>query len=93
MLIDWFDNFLNNRSQRVLINNTLSDSLTIYSGVPQGCVVGPVLFLIYNNDICSNIDIKSELSLFADDAKIFNQSNTSLQLTLDNIYIWLKQER
>ena len=92
-LIDWFDNFLNNRSQRVLINNTLSDSLTIYSGVPQGGVVGPLLFLIYINDICSNIDIKSELSLFADDAKIFSQSNTSLQLSLDNIYIWLKTRK
>ena len=71
-LIDWFDNFLNNRSQRVFINNKLSDSLKIYSRVPQGGVVGPLLFLIYTNDICSNIDIKSELSLFADDAKIFS---------------------
>ena len=92
-LINWFDNFLDNRSQRVLINNTLSDPLTIYSGVPQGGVVGPLLFLIYINDICSTIDIKSELSLFADDAKIFSQSNTSLQLSLDNIYIWLKTRK
>ena len=56
---------------------------------------------IYNKNIlelvtsfnCSNIDIKSELSLFADDAKIFSQSNTSLQLSLVNIYIWLKTRK
>ena len=65
--------FLNNRTQRVLINNTLSDPLTIYSGV-----IGPLLFLIHINDIHSNIDIKSEMSMFADDAKIFSKSSISL---------------
>ena len=78
-LVKWFNNFLIGRSQRVLINDTLSDQLTIYSGVPQ-CGIGPLLFLIYNNDINSNIDIKSDMSLFADDKKILVS-----QITLYNL--------
>ena len=92
-LINWFNEFLNNRSQRVVINNTLSDPLTIYSGVPQGGVIGPLLFLIYINDIYLNIDTQSEISLFADDAKIISKSNISLQISLDNIYKWLKARK
>ena len=46
-LINWFNEFLNNRSQKVLINNTLSDLLTIYSGVPKGGVIGPLFFNLY----------------------------------------------
>ena len=56
-LVKWFNNFLIGRSQRVVINDTLSDPLSIYSGVPQGAVIGPVLFSIYVNDISSNINI------------------------------------
>ena len=81
-----------NRSQRVLINKTLSDHLHLQWSTTRWCSWSPPFF-IYNNDICSNIDIKSELSLFADDAKIFSQTNTSLQLSLDNIYIWLKSRK
>ena len=43
-LVNWLNEFLNNRSQRVIINNTFSDPLEIYSGVPQGGVIGPLLF-------------------------------------------------
>ena len=92
-LINYFNKFLNNRSQRVLINNTLLNPLTIYSGVPQGGVVGPLLFTFYINDIYSNIDIQSEIRLFADDAKVFSKSTISLQLSLDNIYKWLKTRK
>ena len=49
--------------------------------------------VIYINDISSNIDIKSNMSLFVDDTKIFVESNISLQTTLDNNYKWLKTRK
>ena len=54
-LVNWLSDFLNSRTQSVLINNTLSDPLKIHSGVPQSGVIGPLLFLIYINDITFNI--------------------------------------
>ena len=92
-LVNWLSEFLNNRTQSVLINNTLSDPLKIHSGVSLGGVIGPLLFLIYINDITFNTQIQSEISLFADDAKVFSKSETSLQITLDNIHEWLKTRK
>ena len=52
ILINWFRGFLNNRTRRVLVNNTLSNALTVFSGVPHGGVIGPLLFIIFIiNDI------------------------------------------
>ena len=77
----------------MVIDDTLSDPLTIYSGVPQGGVIGHLLFLNYINDINLNNDIKSDMSLFAGDSKIFSESNISLQSTLDNMYKWPKTRK
>ena len=70
-VLRWIKNFLANRSQRVCIKGVLSESLPVVSGVPQGSVIGPLLFLIYINDLLD--DISSGGKLFADDAKIFRK--------------------
>ena len=60
-----FESYLSNRQQRVVINGSYSEYLPIESGVPQGSVLGPLLFLIYINDLEKNI--KSKIKFFAND--------------------------
>ena len=59
-----------NRKQQVVINNTVSSQRNVRSGVPQGSVLGPSLFLFYVNDIIENI--RSEIRLFADDVIMYS---------------------
>ena len=63
--------FLTNRYQRVVLNGTKSEWLPLKSGVPQGSVLGPLLFLIYINDLTDNIS--SNIKLFADDSSLFTR--------------------
>ena len=72
-VLEWLTSYLSNRFQRVKINTIFSEYLTISSGVPQGSVLGPLLFLIYINDLPA---INS--SLFTDDAKVSLSFNFSL---------------
>ena len=71
---NWIKSFLNNRTQAVALENTISDNVYVASGVPQVSVLGPVLFLIYINDITNNIT--SNIRLFADDCTIYRQIKT-----------------
>ena len=82
-LKSWINDFLANRSQRVFINNIASENSNVTSGVPQGSVLGPTLFLIFINDISENIS--SHIKIFADDTKIYRsiQSQNDIQ-TLQN---------
>ena len=73
-VLKWFQSYLQNRQQRVILDGSNSKWGVIPAGVPQGSVLGPLLFLIYINDITENI--KSNIKLFADD--------TSLYVTVDN---------
>lgn len=68
-LLRWITEYLKNRSQVVIVNGESSSAGAVLSGIPQGTVLGPLLFVIYINDILDNIN--SEGLLFADDAKIF----------------------
>ena len=54
-LLKLFENYLHNRKQRVVLNGSYSDYSSIESGVPQGSVLGPLLFLVYINDLERNI--------------------------------------
>ena len=62
-LLKLFQNYLNNRKQRVVLNGSFYEYSKIRSGVPQGSILGPLLFLIYNNDLEKNI--KSNINFYA----------------------------
>ena len=68
-LLHWFENYLAGRKQAVVLHGSRSDYLTVPAGVPQGSVLGPLLFLIYINDIVE--DIESVIKLFADDSSMY----------------------
>lgn len=71
--------YLNNRQQCVKIGNTKSDFLTIKCGVPQGSVLGPLLFLLYINDIY-NSSPTLKFVLFADDTSVVHSHKNTLLL-------------
>ena len=73
-LLKWFTNYLDERKQRVILPGVASDWTYILAGVPQGSILGPILFLIYINDIVA--EISSNIRLFADD--------TSLTIIVEN---------
>lgn len=64
-------NFLSGRSFQVKIDETLSKSMPVKSGVPQGSVLGPLLFLIYINDLPMNLPKEVKIKIFADDVKLY----------------------
>jgi len=87
----WFAFYLSNRRQCVSVNNSLSRQLPVISGVPQGSILGPLLFLVFINDLPSVIT--SQSLIFADDTKCFRQISTisdidQLQCDLDSLLDW-----
>ena len=64
----WFESYLTCRRQCVVVNGVKSDFLSISCGVPQGSILGPLLFLVYINDM--NISLNCKLSLYADDSAL-----------------------
>ena len=79
------DSFLSDRFQRVLLNGQTSKWLQIKAGVPKGSILGPLLFLVYINDLPEAVT--SNVKLFADDTSIFSvvrdSSSSSLSLNED----------
>ena len=89
--LDIITDFLSSRTFRVRVGDTLSDEFEVTSGVPQGAVLGPLLFLIFINDIPNGI--KSFLLLFADDLKLVVNANLKdvTQKDLDVLSEWQKK--
>ena len=90
-LLAWVEAFLTGREQMVRVNGELSTSKAVISGIPQGSVLGPLLFVIYINDLPDVV--KSNILLFADDTKIFNKVSSvddaiSLQKDIDALNRW-----
>merc|ERR1711942_185556 len=96
--LNWIKAFLLQRSQRVVVRGSMSEKFEVTSGVPQGSVLGPILFLIFINDL--PLGVISPLSLFADDSKVFSRivtnrnktnyenGNAMLQKDLNTIVKW-----
>ena len=89
---NWFQSYLSDRYQRVVIKGVHSDWFAVTSGVPQGSILGPTLFMMYINDVLSSIKY-SELLLFADDAKLFKEISSLsdcllLQHDINSFHSW-----
>ena len=88
----WFKSYLLNRQQCVKVHNKYSDLLPVLSGIPQGSILGPLMFLIYVNDI-PEYTISSTTLLFADDTKCFKDiidptDSVLLQQDIDSLVRW-----
>ena len=77
--LHWFTSYLSNRMQYASINGHISEYRHIYCGVPQGSVLGPVLFLLSINDL-PNVSEHLSFDLFADDMNIYFEANDLLTL-------------
>ena len=90
-VINWIEEWLTHRRHRVIVDGEISNWKLVLSGVPQGSVLGPILFLIYINDLEDNIS--SKVLKFADDIKVFRKvtndtDKQSLQDDLDKLVKW-----
>ena len=91
--LNWIKDFLDNRNQSVLLNGSNSDSIPVSSGVPQGSVLGPMLFLAYINDLTNQV--RSSVRLFADDTAMYlaldrQDKSEILQKDLESLEKWEK---
>ena len=91
-VLGWIKAFLSHRTQRVMVGNSYSDEISVTSGVPQGSVLGPILFLLYINDLPDTIDC--QIRLYADDVVLYTEvvSNEEfsyqLQTNIDRLSQW-----
>ena len=94
-LLTWFADYLSGRLQRVVIDGATSQLAPVISGVPQGSLWGPLLFIIFINDLPGVAIGDVFTSLYADDTKVYRKINTiddcmSMQKTLTNMDTWTR---
>ena len=93
-LLKWIEDFLSDRTQFVSINGNCSEKIKVTSGVPQGSVLGPTLFIYYINDMPTGITC--DMKIFADDTKIYSPmtsqaEQTTLQDSLHGLVEWTEK--
>ena len=90
---NWFHSYLNNRNQATLVNGTLSDYAPVTCGVPQGSILGPLLFIMYINDLPAHIK-NCNVALYADDTALYFSANDPAEMKkvlndeLENVSKW-----
>ena len=95
-LLQWFKSYLSNRTQTVVLSGHSSSSIPVKSGVPQGSILGPLLFIIYANSLAQlNLSPESSIILYADDILLYRAVSSShdgvlLQQDVDAISAWIK---
>ena len=92
-LLKLFVNYLQGRKQRVILDNSSSEYIDVLSGVPQGSILGPLLFILFINDIYKGLDKDTSIGLYADDTKIWcniysEHDCAILQKDINMLYDW-----
>ena len=92
--LEWIRSFLSGRTQSVVVDGAESDTLPVTSGVPQGSVLGPAMFLVYINSLPKGVN--STVRLFADDTVIYREISSeedhhTVQADLDTLVQWERE--
>ena len=93
LLLQFIKDYLRDRKQQVVINNSSSGPLPVHSGVPQGSILGPLFFVLFIDDICDVVDDGTDIALYADDTKMWREilsekDQAILQNDINNLFEW-----
>ena len=93
---NWFNSYLTGRVQRVALDGHNSEWLEVTSGVPQGSILGPLLFIHFINDLLEQVHPPTEMALYADDSKLYrvitsDADTGSLQNNLNEVSSWTEE--